>query len=177
VFSWFALANLWLTFSIIIDLLPDEGLVLFGGDNHTGLDITHWINLALKWIYLGFLAIQFVLALGNRPKGERMAYVITLWVYAVLSVYLLTCSIALTVKAFASIPNDLKNKTTGQVIASFFTPPVGTLIAAMVSTFGIYLFASILYRDPWHMFSSFPVLVFGSQLYQRYQRLRILQLA
>ena len=39
VFSWFALANLWLTFSIIIDLLPDEGLVLFGGDDHTGLDI------------------------------------------------------------------------------------------------------------------------------------------
>jgi len=155
VFSWFALANLWLTFSIIIDLLPGEGLVLFGGNNHTGLDITHWINLALKWIYLGFLAIQFVLALGNRPKGERMAYVITLWVYAILAVYLLTCSIALTVKAFASIPNDLKNKTTGQVIASFFTPPVGTLIAAMVSTFGIYLFASILYRDPWHMFSSF----------------------
>lgn len=39
VFSWFALANLWLTFSIIIDLLPGEGLVLFGGNNHTGLDI------------------------------------------------------------------------------------------------------------------------------------------
>jgi len=38
-FSWFALANLWLTFSIIIDLLPSEGVVLFGGNNHTGLDI------------------------------------------------------------------------------------------------------------------------------------------
>jgi chitin synthase len=154
-FSWFALANLWLTFSIIIDLLPSEGLVLFGGNNHTGLDITHWVNLALKWIYLGFLAIQFVLALGNRPKGERTAYVITLWVYALLAIYLLVCSIALTVKAFAGIPADLKHKTTGQVIASFFTPPVGTLIAAMVSTFGIYLIASFLYRDPWHMFSSF----------------------
>ncbi|KAF8505798.1 chitin synthase [Russula emetica] len=156
IFSWFALANLWLTFSIIIDLLPSENLVLFGPNNNTGLDITHWINLALKWIYLGFLAIQFVLALGNRPKGERMAYLITLWVYAILAVYLLVCSLALTVKAFASIPNELKNKTTTEVILTFFKPPVGALIAAMVSTFGIYLFASILYRDPWHMFSSFP---------------------
>ncbi|KAI9452078.1 chitin synthase [Russula earlei] len=155
IFSWFALANIWLTFSIIIDLLPSQGLVFFGGNNHTGLDITHWVNLALKWIYLGFLAIQFVLALGNRPKGERTAYVITLWVYALLSIYLLVCSIALTVKAFANIPNLLKHKTTGQVILTFFEPPVGALIAAMVSTFGIYLFASILYRDPWHMFSSF----------------------
>lgn len=155
IFSWFALANIWLTFSIIIELLPSQGIVIFGGNNNTGLEITHWVNLAFKWLYLAFLALQFVLALGNRPKGEKMAYTITLYVYALLSVYLLVCSWALTIKAFINIPNELKNKTTAQVIETFFTPPVGALIAAMVSTFGIYLFASFLYRDPWHMFSSF----------------------
>jgi len=56
---------------------------------------------------------------------------------------------------FKSIPSELKHKTVTQIILTFFEPPVGTLIAAMVSTFGIYLFASFLYRDPWHMFSSF----------------------
>jgi hypothetical protein len=30
VFSWFALANLWLTFSIIIDLLPENKIYIFG---------------------------------------------------------------------------------------------------------------------------------------------------
>jgi chitin synthase len=67
----------------------------------------------------------------------------------------------------------LKNKSTGEIILTFFKPPVGALVAAMISTFGIYLFASFLYvsqtflyltplstdwftkRDPWHMFSSF----------------------
>ncbi len=39
IFSWFALANLWLTFSILIDLLPSNGLILFGPNNHLGLDI------------------------------------------------------------------------------------------------------------------------------------------
>ncbi|KAG2081112.1 uncharacterized protein F5147DRAFT_809701 [Suillus discolor] len=34
-------------------------------------------------------------------------------------------------------------------------PPVGPLIVVMVSTFGIYLIASLLYWDPWHIFSSF----------------------
>jgi len=150
VFSWFALANIWLTFSIIIDLLPSQGILLFGT-----ADITHWINLALKWTYLAFLGLQFVLALGNRPKGERTAYTITLWVYAIMSVYLLVCSFFLTIKSFANIPNELKNKTTTQIILTFLTPPVGALIAAMISTFGIYFIASILYRDPWHMFSSF----------------------
>ncbi|KAI0089171.1 glycosyltransferase family 2 protein [Irpex rosettiformis] len=150
VFSWFALANLWLTFSIIIDLLPSQNIIIFGT-----AAVTHWINMALKWIYLAFLALQFVLALGNRPKGERGLYAATLWVYAILSLYLIICSFWLTGKAFANIPNLLKDKTPSQVIATFFTPPVGALIAALVSTFGIYLIASFLYRDPWHMFSSF----------------------
>ncbi|KAK7061690.1 chitin synthase [Favolaschia claudopus] len=150
IFSWFALANLWLTFSIIIDLLPGQGIIIFGTAS-----ITHWVNNGFKWLYLSFLALQFVLALGNRPKGERFAYTLTLWVYAFLAVYLLVCSFWLTGKAFANIPKELANKTTSEVIATFFKPPVGALIAAMVSTFGIYFAASFLYRDPWHLFSSF----------------------
>ncbi|KAI6164829.1 glycosyltransferase family 2 protein [Pisolithus thermaeus] len=150
IFSWFAMANIWLTFSIIIDLLPSQNIIIFGTAT-----VTYWINLAFKWIYLAFLALQFVLALGNRPKGERTAYTVTLWVYAFLAVYLLICSFWLTIVAFANIPSELQNKTTTQVILTFFTPPVGALIAAMVSTFGIYFLASFLYRDPWHMFSSF----------------------
>ncbi|KAJ7480192.1 chitin synthase [Mycena galericulata] len=149
-FSWFALANLWLTFSIIIDLLPSQGIV-FGT-----VVLIHWINLALKWIYLIFLALQFILALGNRPKGERFAYTVTLWVYAVLAVYLLVCSFWLTVTAFEGIPRAIaaQTSTTGAILA-FFQPPIGPLAAAMLSTFGIYFFASFLYGDPWHMFSSF----------------------
>jgi chitin synthase len=46
---------------------------------------------------------------------------------------------------YKNIPNELKNKTAMQVILTFFEPPVGALIAATVSTFGIYLFASFLY--------------------------------
>ncbi|KAG6919403.1 Chitin synthase, class 1 [Tephrocybe rancida] len=115
IFSWFALANLWLTFSIIIDLLPSQGIIIFGTEA-----VTHWVNEALKWIYLAFLAMQFVLALVQK-----------------------------------AIPKLLEHKTTAQVIATFFVPPVGALMAAMISTFGIYFVASFLYRDPWHMFSSF----------------------
>ncbi|RPD66734.1 chitin synthase [Lentinus tigrinus ALCF2SS1-7] len=149
VFSWFALANIWLTFSIIIDLLPDQGIVIFGG-----VTATHWVNLVLKWIYLAFLALQFVLALGNRPKGERATYNITLWVYGILAVYLLVCSFWLTVVAFKNIPNELKGASTSEILGKIFKPPIGALIAAMMSTFGIWLIACLLYRDPWHLGSS-----------------------
>ncbi|THV08600.1 glycosyltransferase family 2 protein [Dendrothele bispora CBS 962.96] len=149
IFSWFSLANIWLTFSILIDLLPDQGIVISGTAT-----VTHWVNLAFKWLYLSFLGLQFILALGNRPKGERAAYSITLWVFAFLALYLLVCSLWLTFKAFINLPETIQSNG-GSIAKAFFTGPVGALIAAMLSTFGIYIFASFLYRDPWHMFSSF----------------------
>jgi len=150
IFSWFALANLWLTFSIIIDLTLRQKIKVFGTD-----EITHWVNQAFKWIYLGFLAMQFVLALGNRPKSERLTYAITLWVYAFLSLYLIVCSVLLTIKAFGAL-SFANEPTVGDKIKEIITGPAGVLLAALISTFGIYFIASFLYRDPWHMFSSFP---------------------
>jgi len=44
IFSWFALANLWLTFSIIIELLPSQGIIIFGTAS-----VTHWVNNGFKW--------------------------------------------------------------------------------------------------------------------------------
>jgi chitin synthase len=76
-------------------------------------------------------------------------------VFAFISLYLIICSFWLAGTAFARIPADLKGKTTAEVIKSFFSPPIGALIAAAISTFGIYIIASLLYRDPWHMGSSF----------------------
>lgn len=75
--------------------------------------------------------------------------------YAILALYLLVCSFWLTGRAFAvcrlicwlcirrsclvlqDIPAQLKNKSTHDVIVAFFTPPVGPLIAAIISTFGM----------------------------------------
>lgn len=34
----------------------------------------YWFNSVAKYIYIGLLAMQFILALGNRPKSERVAY-------------------------------------------------------------------------------------------------------
>lgn len=95
-----------------------------------------------------------MLALGNRPKGERGLYLITLWVYAVLAAYLIVCSVILSVQAFKQALH-----IDGNVLDHFrvlFNKTNGVLVAAVMSTIGIYLFASILFGDPWHMFSSFP---------------------
>ena len=95
-----------------------------------------------------------MLALGNRPKGERGLYLVTLWVYAALATYLIVCSVILSVKAFDEALST--GDTIVEKLRILFNKTNGVLVAAVMSTIGIYLFASILYSDPWHMFSSFP---------------------
>ena len=92
--------------------------------------------------------------MGNRPKGERGLYLITLWVYAVLAAYLVCCSVILSVQAFKEALKA--GDSILEKLAVLFNKTNGVLVAAVMSTIGIYLFASLLFGDPWHMFSSFP---------------------
>ncbi|KAL9931712.1 hypothetical protein V8E36_009498 [Tilletia maclaganii] len=147
-FSWFALANLWLTFTIIIDFLPETLLV---NASNTVLDIIHWVNSAARWIYIFFVVLQFILALGNRPKGEKVTYIISFVVFAILGTYLMVISLWLTIKAFSN-----QNFGSKDIVNTIFNSQSTVLIAALTATFGIYLIASILYADPWHMVTSFP---------------------
>ena len=68
--------------------------------------------------------------------------------YAVLSLYLIVCSFALTGQAIKNIPSELSklsDQSVGSKILFFLKPPVGSLVVALISTFGIYFFASFLY--------------------------------
>jgi len=150
-FSWFALANLYLTFSIVIQLLPS-------GNNPTYIFynelITHWVNNAFVWIYVTVLGLQFILALGNRPKSEKAVYVMSFCVFAFLGFYLLVCAFWLTIKAFQSI--SFQNAPSiADKVKTLLTGENGVLLAALCSTFGVYIITSFLYADPWHIFHSF----------------------
>ncbi|KAK0522442.1 Chitin synthase, class 1 [Tilletia horrida] len=147
-FSWFALANLWLTFTIIIDFLPEN---LLRNSSTTVLDIVHWVNTVARWVYIFFIVLQFILALGNRPKGEKITYYISFVVFGILGTYLMVISLWLTVVSFTQ-----QTFSTKDIVNTIFNSQTTVLIASLTATFGIYLIASILYADPWHMITSFP---------------------
>ena len=44
---------------------PQNGEKAFPFGNH----VTPIVNTVLQYLYLGFVLLQFILALGNRPKG------------------------------------------------------------------------------------------------------------
>lgn len=77
---------------------------------------------------------QFVLALGNRPKGERGLYLVTLWVYAVLALYLIVCSVILSIRAFKDVLGI--DGSIGDKLLNMFKQTNGVLIAAVMSTIG-----------------------------------------
>lgn len=124
-----------------------------------GRDATPIINTIVKYFYLAFLGLQFILALGNRPKGSKWSYISSFIVFAIIQLYVIVDSFYLVVRAFTS-PNGTGLDTDGTAedfLQSFVSSTgSGIIIIALAATFGLYFVASFLYLDPWHMFTSFP---------------------
>ncbi|KAM0791469.1 hypothetical protein ACM66B_005922 [Microbotryomycetes sp. NB124-2] len=173
IMSWFQLANYYLTFSIIISLVANSlrspndiagaddttkkcwsGSFLQDdtGDSFDWLGLVNWI---IQVVYLGFLGLQIILALGNRPKAERFFYTLSFSVYALFSAYLIFMTVILTIKAFCPI-GTLLRESQGSSISVFLGSTYGPIFAGIAGTFGVYIVSSLLYLDPWHLLTSMP---------------------
>ena len=124
-----------------------------------GNTVTPVFNAVLQYGYLAFLGLQFILALGNRPKGSRWSYIISFSYFALVMFYLTVLSVFLVIHGLtnSSPSGNSKSNSFPSNPAEFFTPGSnGIILVAVISTFGLYYLASFLYLDPWHMFHSFP---------------------
>lgn len=156
--SWFALASYWLTTKVIMDLVGQPPKAA-GQPNAFpfGNEVTPIFNTLLQYIYLAFLLFQFILALGNRPKGSRIAYMVSFVVFGLIQLYVIVDAFYLVYRGFAPGNNTLDTKgNVEDFLTSFFAGNgTGLIIIALAATFGLYYVASFLYMDPWHMFTSF----------------------
>lgn len=98
------------TFQANAELRKDLNGILH---RHDVLDDFNW---ALKVLYLTTLAVQIILALGNRPKGERLAYALSFWIFAILAAYLIFMTVILTIAAFCPIGTAISEEG-GNVVA------------------------------------------------------------
>ncbi|KAI0595860.1 chitin synthase [Biscogniauxia sp. FL1348] len=156
-FTWFSLASYYLTTTVIMDLVgnPDDSTGRHGwpfGDTATPI-----VNVILQYLYIAFLVLQFVLALGNRPKGSKWQYIASFGVYGLIQFYILLMSGYLVISAFTNPVNKI-NGDVGDALKQMFTgeSEVAIIILALLATFGLYYIASFMYLDPWHMLHSFP---------------------
>ncbi|KAG0321254.1 Chitin synthase, class 1 [Dissophora globulifera] len=146
IFSWFAIANIYLTFYILANSLtfPENSP---GGRS----DIFKTVFIVLKYFYEFLVIIVFVLSMGNRPTGSKVLYTAAMVFFAFLMVYMTFCAIWLT---YLGISHALANGET-TLAAVIMDPTFRNVILSLASTYGLYLFASVLYLEPWHMVTSF----------------------
>ncbi|KAI8963165.1 glycosyltransferase family 2 protein [Daldinia sp. FL1419] len=158
-FSWFSLASYWLTTIIIMELV---GTPVPASNYHGwpfGDVATPVVNVLLRYLYLVFILIQFILALGNRPKGSRHSYVASYVVFGVIQAYIIVLSFYLVYRALQTpIADQIDTSSAAAFFKSMFggDSVAGVILLAIVTIYGLNFVASFLYLDPWHMFHSFP---------------------
>ncbi|CAI5204015.1 ANM_HP_G0256070.mRNA.1.CDS.1 [Saccharomyces cerevisiae] len=95
--SWFSLSSFFLVFRILT--------VSIALAYHSAFNV---LSVIFLWLYGICTLSTFILSLGNKPKSTEKFYVLTCVIFAVMMIYMIFCSIFMSVKSFQNI---LKNDT------------------------------------------------------------------
>ncbi|KAH6899828.1 chitin synthase-domain-containing protein [Thelonectria olida] len=163
IFAWLSLASYYLTTTVIMDLVGTPKVETEYHGWPFGDKATPVVNSLLTYLYVAFVILQFILALGNRPKGSKFTYIASFGLFALIQGYILVLSVYLVIRAFNTPIEDQISLASGQdFVNSFFgdSSAGGVIIVALITIYGLNFLASFLYLDPWHMFHSFPQYLF-----------------
>ncbi|ORY91906.1 chitin synthase 2 [Syncephalastrum racemosum] len=156
-FAWFAMGNFYLTFYILTSALASDDL----DPAPFSSQVANVLHTVLNYIYILLIIVQFILALGNRPQGSRWAYTGSMIFFAILMVYMMFATIWITVVGIQTAVDDAN----GSALAMLGQSTFRNIIVSLLSTYVMYFVASILFLDPWHMFTSFVQYIFMSPSY------------
>ncbi|KAK0714781.1 glycosyltransferase family 2 protein [Lasiosphaeris hirsuta] len=138
-FTYFSLANFYLTFYFICGGLADPLVDPFGHG------VAKYIFIIFRYILVLLISTQFILSLGNRPQGAHKMYTASMVIYAIIMSYTIFATFYIIIRQL-SPPKDDKVQLAGNVFTN--------LIVSSSSTVGLYVIMSIMYLDPWHMMTS-----------------------
>ncbi|KAH6907524.1 chitin synthase [Coprinopsis sp. MPI-PUGE-AT-0042] len=144
IFAWFSLANFYIAFAILATAMESEAFGL------KGINI---FNVIINYVYVGLLIMCFILSLGNRPQGAKWFYTIAMIGFSLITIYMTFAAFFLAVKGVQSIARDTEG---GITFGTFFSDPIfRNIVISLAATLGLYLLASLIFFEPWHMITSF----------------------
>ncbi|KDQ51532.1 glycosyltransferase family 2 protein [Jaapia argillacea MUCL 33604] len=144
IFSWFALGNYYISFKILSEALEDPTFHI------SGIVI---VNVILEYFYLGMLIMCFILALGNRPQGAKWGYTTSFIGFAIITVYMTFAAFFL---AYKGIENVAHVQGRPIVASDIFSNSIfRDIVISLSATLGLYVLASLIFFEPWHMITSF----------------------
>jgi chitin synthase len=143
-FSWISLANFYLAFHFLFDV-KDSVNGPFGVWGPTVFEL-------VRGLYVFALIAMFISSLGNRPQGSKgMYYTISILFAAimVLMLYLGVVAINLQIQRLTATQGARNT-----IQFAFTDGPFRDLVVSVLATYGLYLSASIMHLDPWHVITS-----------------------
>ncbi|OAA70804.1 class 2 chitin synthase [Akanthomyces lecanii RCEF 1005] len=139
-FTYFSLANFYLTFYFVAGGLTKKEVDPFGHN------IGAVIFIILRYTCVLLIATQFILSLGNRPQGAKKMYLASMIIYAIIMAYTTFAVIYIVIRQLTDKSNLHKFNIGNNVFTN--------LIVSLTSTVGLYIIMSLVYLDPWHMVTS-----------------------
>lgn len=117
-------------------------------------DASPTVNNFLLHFYAVFLGFQFILSLGNRPKGSRLAYTLTFMVFSVIQTYIVVLAVYLMAKYTNGTTISLVLDESTIETAHWGNLGADIALTALIGTYGASLIASILHMNVWSMLIS-----------------------
>lgn len=142
IFSWFSLASFFLIFHILSAALGDSSVNFAPGKI---------LGVVLSWIYCACLLVVFIMSFGNRPQGTRKLYDTIVVFFALMMGYMIFATVFISVKA---VQYAICANTNFQFKLLFTNSTFRDLIISLLATYILYFISSLLFLDPWHVFTS-----------------------
>ncbi|KAL0077362.1 glycosyltransferase family 2 protein [Phycomyces blakesleeanus] len=152
IFSWLGMANFYLTFYFVTKSLTSPEMDPFGGG---------WGNIMfqlLRGLYMFLLVVAFICSMGNRPQGSKWMFIISVMAYSLIMTYILFAGGWMSYQSIRhGTESEEWNKegAMGNILIMMRQSNFCNVVVSLASTYGLYVISSLLYMDPWHMFSSF----------------------
>lgn len=132
-FSFFSLANFYLTFYFLTGSLIDQDGLGKGG---------FWIFTIFNYLCICVLTSIFVASIGNRPQASKN-------IFKTLMILLTVCALYALIVGFYFVISAINSFNVGDTS----TYVLVSIVVSLLATYGLYTLMSILYLDPWHMFT------------------------
>lgn len=148
IFSWFALSNYYIAFAILSNGMEDPSF------NIGGIKV---VNVILNYFYLGLLVTCFILSLGNRPQGSKWGYTLAFIGFGIITIYMTVAAFLLAFKGIGNIADQINEEKGRPInIGDAFTNSIfRNIVISLLATLGLYILASLIFFEPWHMITSF----------------------
>ncbi|OCH88482.1 glycosyltransferase family 2 protein [Obba rivulosa] len=144
ILAWFSLGNYFIAYKILTEALEDTSFNLG--------NLTVILNMVLEYLYICLLILSFLLALGNKPHGSKWFYTIVMAGFAIITVYMMWAVVFLSIKG---VQNAIGAVKTPKILDLFVNPLFRDIVVSLFATVGVYVMASIIQLDVWHLITSF----------------------